>query len=205
MRTLLLLLLNLFLGVAHAQETSEETTSTESVAFRDLPHVVALTDATFEHETQASTGATTGSWLLLFHSSNAYDEIYGPPLDESFWFDRHVVLASLSMKEATTTWERFKVGKALPKMVYLHKGLYYTFAKPPGGYTWASIQRFLENPGEGLPIPSPRSSMDHFYDLWSDMMQAGGPLFKGILFVYGLLASIALFNHLSKKKKEKKS
>ena len=28
--------------------------------------VVSLTDQTFEHQTQASTGMTTGSWLVLF-------------------------------------------------------------------------------------------------------------------------------------------
>ena len=29
-----------------------------------------LTDATFEHDTQASTGATTGDWFVLFHSTD---------------------------------------------------------------------------------------------------------------------------------------
>ena len=31
--------------------------------------VVELTDATFEHETQASTGMTTGSWFVFFKAA----------------------------------------------------------------------------------------------------------------------------------------
>lgn len=29
-----------------------------------------LTDASFEHDTQASTGATTGDWFVLFHNTS---------------------------------------------------------------------------------------------------------------------------------------
>jgi len=30
--------------------------------------VIQLTDQTFEHQTQASTGQTTGKWLVMFHA-----------------------------------------------------------------------------------------------------------------------------------------
>lgn len=32
--------------------------------------VAVLTDANFEHDTQATTGGTTGSWLVLFHDGD---------------------------------------------------------------------------------------------------------------------------------------
>ena len=32
--------------------------------------VEKLTDANFEHDTQATTGSTTGNWLVLFHDAN---------------------------------------------------------------------------------------------------------------------------------------
>ena len=30
--------------------------------------IAVLTDENFEHDTQATTGSTTGSWLILFHN-----------------------------------------------------------------------------------------------------------------------------------------
>ena len=44
-------LLLLFLGLTLSQETKKEP--------------IVLRDSTFEHLTQASTGATTGDWLVL--------------------------------------------------------------------------------------------------------------------------------------------
>ena len=38
-------------------------------------NVVVLTDANFEHDTQATTGSTTGRWLVVFHNKNNYDEV----------------------------------------------------------------------------------------------------------------------------------
>ena len=37
--------------------------------------VAVLTDANFEHDTQATTGSTTGRWLILFHNKNNYAEV----------------------------------------------------------------------------------------------------------------------------------
>ena len=34
----------------------------------DLSESVVLTDDDFEHRTQASTGATTGTWFVKFHA-----------------------------------------------------------------------------------------------------------------------------------------
>ena len=36
--------------------------------------VAVLTDANFEHDTQATTGSTTGRWLILFNNKNNHDE-----------------------------------------------------------------------------------------------------------------------------------
>ena len=37
--------------------------------------VATLTDANFEHDTQATTGSTTGRWLVVFHDKHNYDEV----------------------------------------------------------------------------------------------------------------------------------
>ncbi|CAB9502513.1 expressed unknown protein [Seminavis robusta] len=40
-----------------------------SVVFA-VEDIAVLTDANFEHDTQATTGSTTGRWLVLFHNGN---------------------------------------------------------------------------------------------------------------------------------------
>jgi len=37
--------------------------------------IAILTDANFEHDTQATTGSTTGRWLILFHNANNKAEV----------------------------------------------------------------------------------------------------------------------------------
>jgi hypothetical protein len=39
-------------------------------AFDDTSSIAVLTDSNFEHDTQATTGSTTGRWLVLFHAGN---------------------------------------------------------------------------------------------------------------------------------------
>ena len=41
-----------------------------------------LTDGTFEHDTQASTGATTGDWFVLFHNTSCTTKLIIEPIWE---------------------------------------------------------------------------------------------------------------------------
>ena len=52
------LLMIMVVRVVHVTGEEEEEVGTTSA------HVVELTDTTFEHLTQASTGATTGDWFV---------------------------------------------------------------------------------------------------------------------------------------------
>ena len=38
-----------------------------------------LTDSSFEHDTQAATGATTGDWLVFFGNPRVHGELEGTP------------------------------------------------------------------------------------------------------------------------------
>jgi len=92
--------------------------------------VVKLIDANFEHETQAYTGQTTGSWLLWFYDTGDKTAISGgggskPSLSEeggdeqgdederpeilndSWWSDHNFVLASVHAQLARDTVKRF--------------------------------------------------------------------------------------------------
>ena len=43
----------------------------------EAAEVTVLTDATFEHQTQSSTGQTTGKWFVKFYAPCKFRSIYG--------------------------------------------------------------------------------------------------------------------------------
>jgi len=48
--------------------------TTNYVAANEIAH---LTDENFEHDTQATTGSTTGRWLVFFHTTENYKDVRG--------------------------------------------------------------------------------------------------------------------------------
>ena len=46
-----------------------------STVLADDSAIAVLTDANFEHDTQATTGSTTGRWLIFFHDARNRDEV----------------------------------------------------------------------------------------------------------------------------------
>lgn len=54
--------LNLLFNVSILLSVTEAASSVKSL----MPIVYELTDYNFEHDTQATTGSTTGDWLILF-------------------------------------------------------------------------------------------------------------------------------------------
>jgi thiol-disulfide isomerase/thioredoxin len=95
--------------------------------------VVQLTDTTFEHQTQVSTGATTGSWLIMFTTTasrcascelvkqvlQGLDE--DPELPE-----QGTVLGTVNVDTNPNTAARFQIS-TLPTIVYFHKGRMYRY------------------------------------------------------------------------------
>ncbi|VEU40526.1 unnamed protein product [Pseudo-nitzschia multistriata] len=93
---------------------------------------VTLTDETFEHQTQASTGMTTGSWLVLFGIPNCSNcESLKPVLaelgsDEEL-YERGILTASVDCSEkGSGVCFRFSATR-LPVLVYLHKKRMYRY------------------------------------------------------------------------------
>ena len=220
LRKSLLCLLLVFFFAAHAQEDEgttiqaqakdEGTTSHDApkgegtTLLSDLSFSVPLTDQTFEHETQASTGQTAGSWLVWIYRANEETKIYGEMPEESFWTDHHIVWATMNVKYAANTRERFGL-KELPAVMFIHKGKFYRFSQPPGGYTWEGLVRFCtEDYGPANDIPSPKNQWDTFYDLWKQAKTEGGVLFGGVVLVFAALLIGALVSQSGKGATKKK-
>lgn len=191
MRFLLLILA--LLSLARAQDPEE------SRFYLDTPGLVALSDDNFEHETQAASGQTTGSWLVFFHTPRDETMIYGALPEEDFFAEHHIVLGAVNTKKGILSWERFQV-KQLPSFVFIHKGKYYKFQKPPGGYTWSTLVRFVTQDVEyveGTPVPLERHQLSFLWDVYEAMMkEVGGAYFRKLGYAFGVMIFLALGNKL---------
>jgi hypothetical protein len=140
--------------------------------------IIPLTDTTFEHQTQASTGMTTGSWLVYFHVPACTScEILKPILQklstEEALVERGIVVASVDCSESSGVCQRFSIDN-LPSMMYLHKKQLYNV--PPAATTkpreeetteevpstFEILKSFVLEPpiDDARTIPEPPSLMD---------------------------------------------
>jgi hypothetical protein len=93
--------------------------------------IVQLTDETFEHQTQASTGATTGSWFIMISSPSCSScaelkEAFEPLDGDSELYELGIVLGQMDAYSNTDTLARFDILR-LPTLFYIHKGAVYRF------------------------------------------------------------------------------
>jgi thiol-disulfide isomerase/thioredoxin len=168
--------------------------------------VIPLTDATFEHQTQASTGATTGSWLILFHTSScaSCEEQVKPLLTELAdqeqhpeLYERGIVFATVDCEDHPNTAIRFQID-TLPTLLYLHKGSMYRVPPPSTTTTTSSfsletlkrfvLQDYIEVTAEA--IPPPPTAMTYFMDFVSQIKKAteeNSMIAMGLLLMGGLL------------------
>eukprot|EP00529_Nitzschia_sp_RCC80_P027166 CAMPEP_0113462960 /NCGR_PEP_ID=MMETSP0014_2-20120614/12386_1 /TAXON_ID=2857 /ORGANISM="Nitzschia sp." /LENGTH=287 /DNA_ID=CAMNT_0000354889 /DNA_START=181 /DNA_END=1044 /DNA_ORIENTATION=- /assembly_acc=CAM_ASM_000159 len=116
--------------------------------------IIELTDETFEHQTQASTGMTTGSWFVFFFENSQQKEC-GPPCRQisstlaklttdnapeeagedptsstssSSLADQGIIFASVDCEASPVTCTRFNI--LPPALLYFHKKAMYPY---PGG------------------------------------------------------------------------
>lgn len=168
-----LLLLMLTVGVSLSSET---TTGAEQEEAVDIPlspppqtfeYVTKLEDSTFEHLTQASTGGTTGSWLVYFHDSSPDDttpSMTGSFPSEQEFLNVHVVVGSLDVDRNPKTRARFRTVNNIPSFVYLHRKKMYSFQLRD----WDQIMAFVLDPPFDLAenIPPPQNLLDKLSEHW---------------------------------------
>jgi len=130
--------------------------------------VVQLTDKTFEHLTQASTGMTTGSWFIKFYASwcghcksmaAGYDLL---AMDEEL-IAKGIVLGKVEVPDHREVGKRFGI-KGFPTLIFLHRSKMYRYS---GARSVDSMKKFLLSEYEkvdGLPIPQPPTAMDQLME-----------------------------------------
>lgn len=132
--------------------------------------VVTLTDDTFEHQTQASTGMTTGSWLIFFkaqrcpHCNKLMPQYEDLSNDEEL-LERGIVLATLDVKDCPRVMNRFMI-RGFPSLIYLHKKQLYEYS---GKRSYESLKEFVLDGFEKVEaksIPPPPSVLESYVKLF---------------------------------------
>ncbi|CAG0894856.1 unnamed protein product, partial [Darwinula stevensoni] len=126
-----------------------------------------LTDENFEHLTQASSGATTGDWLLFFHHDgcSACEEVT-PTLEAAASRSRHHQnVAKINMKKGgVKTARRFGIYEA-PSFLLLHLGRVYRY--PFQETSVETLIKFMQKGfdlTQGNPVPLPKSYPEEVWD-----------------------------------------
>jgi thiol-disulfide isomerase/thioredoxin len=179
--------------------------------------IIPLTDATFEHQTQASTGSTTGSWLILFHTSSCSSceevkpvltELAGQEEQHPELSEHGIVLGTVDCEEHPNTAMRFQID-TMPTLLYLHKGSMYRV--PTSSLSLEELKGFVLQDYikvEAEAIPPPPTAMTYFMDFVSQIQKAteGNSLIAmALLLMGGLLVGTVgtLIVALMGQKKEK--
>lgn len=193
---------------------SEDDIHETIMAYKE-PCVRDLTDTSFEHLTQAATGATTGDWLIEFFKDECEDCALLRARLETVGCKNRGRLNVAMVNKGTTgavTGRRFEVG-AVPALIFFRLGRMYRYTLEK--YDVDSLNSFVNGwyknvPGESIPLP--KTPFDDVVQMCVDYLREypvlcvvmiGLPILLFIAFIY--LTASTPEKPKSKKTKKKKS
>ncbi|XP_059611959.1 thioredoxin domain-containing protein [Phlebotomus argentipes] len=138
------------------------------------PSVKELSDDTFEHLTQASSGATTGDWFIMFYSPECVDcqrlnavwEAVGATLKTRLNVAR-VNKGALG----SSTARRFNIQR-VPEFIFIRQGKYYKYEIKK--FDVKSLVTFAQDWYKNATphkVPVPQSPFDNLVDLGVQVVQ----------------------------------
>lgn len=103
-----------------------------------------LNEDSFEHLTQASTGATTGDWLVIFFDSSC--QSYLPAIEgAAIQLKQRMNVAKVNIEENSALAKRFDI-KECPTTYFLRLGkMYLYFSEEKERYDIKSLRHFASN------------------------------------------------------------
>eukprot|EP00931_Biecheleriopsis_adriatica_P047788 TRINITY_DN27575_c0_g2_i1.p1 TRINITY_DN27575_c0_g2~~TRINITY_DN27575_c0_g2_i1.p1 ORF type:complete len:161 (+),score=35.05 TRINITY_DN27575_c0_g2_i1:92-574(+) len=136
-----------------------------------------LTDETFEHLTQASTGMTTGSWVVLFRAKtcetcDAFEEVLENAEEELR--ESYVLPAVVHQEDSPGLWKRFRIGE-VPTVLLLAKHKLYRFGQDNLDVL-NSVRRALDGELVGEEIPAEPSFVEILMQKVKGLFGGGGEL-----------------------------
>eukprot|EP01068_Selenidium_serpulae_P007317 Selendium_serpulae@DN4680_c0_g1_i1.p1 len=132
-----------------------------SVALRNRGTVVNLTDDTFEHDTQATSGSTTGDWFIKFYAPwCGHCKNLAPTWDTlAKELKGEVTIADVDCTVQKSTASRFRI-KSYPTLIFLRQGQMYKYN---GSREDAALADFAKGGYSAVtpePIPVPVNTLD---------------------------------------------
>jgi protein disulfide-isomerase-like protein len=149
--------------------------------------VVVLTVANFEHDTQVTSGATTGDWFVKFYApwcghckalAPGWDELareLKTKADEGM----SINVAKVDVTTNVALGKRFDV-KGFPSLIFFSKGMMYKY---PAGKEWPREKEALlkfalgayKDAAEGEPTPPPPNLADEVKKVAAQLVEAVRP------------------------------
>lgn len=172
-----------------------------------------LHDSNFEKLTQASTGRTTGNWLIYFYTDNDRTKMHGDMLSTEILAEEyHTTIAAMNIVEnektkhkSSSTFRRFSM-KRIPSILYIEAktGLAYRIPKLNNyGYSWDDIIEFMKHPDQelGFEIPKQKTIWSIVYEEIQRDIHSTAFVFISIfvLMIVGLYGANHLANYIVNK------
>lgn len=179
------------------------------------PSVKELTDVTFEHQTQAATGATTGDWFVMFYNDECWACFRMSAALETVGCkhrDRLNVARVNKQTHGEKTGRRFSLGlDNNPTLIFFRAGKMYKYTlnqHDPESMS-SFVSGFYKNyPAESIPLP--KTPFDDLVQLCVDYIQEY-PALVGVGVALPILLLLAFYflmrseePKIKKSKKKKK-
>jgi thioredoxin domain-containing protein 5 len=197
----------------------------EDDAAEAVPSLVrVLTDSSFEHDTQAVTGATTGDWFVEFYApwcghckrlEETWDKLAAKLAEDREAGEITPIIAKVDATQEKKIAERFKIG-GFPTLLMFSKGQMYTYEGSrtlDALYEWCKNRTYRKDSSEPVPkgwdemSPMEKAMQVFEATVKKDMEQiwnyhkAAFFLALGVVFLLGLLLGGMLCGGKQAKKK----
>ncbi|XP_015608228.1 thioredoxin domain-containing protein [Cephus cinctus] len=173
------------------------------------PIVKELTDDTFEHLTQASSGATTGDWFIMFYSTDCVEcqrlgarwETVGAKLKQKL----NVARVNKYTTGASTA-RRFNVFE-VPEFIFFRQGKMYRYQIPRYDVnSFVSFAKDWYRNTHGEKVPHPQSPFDDVTQMIANFLHENpwvmklGSISIGVLVIVSVASKLRGKSETSRKK-----
>jgi len=159
----------------------------------DASNVIVLTSDNFEHDTQASTGGTTGDWFVEFYAPWCrHCQDLAPIWEElAESLKGQVNVAKVDVTENSDLAKQFGIG-GYPTLIMFHDGKMYKYA---GARTLEAMKKFAGGGYAdivGVPVPKPPTVSEQIIDQVVDVYRQTERVFHVAPFAFAFIFSLGV-------------
>ncbi|XP_011301871.1 thioredoxin domain-containing protein [Fopius arisanus] len=166
------------------------------------PIVKELTDETFEHLTQASSGATTGDWFVMFYSNDCIDcQRMGARWEAVGARIKNRVNVARVNKHTTgaSTARRFNVFN-VPEFILFRQGKMYRYQVPKYDINaFVSFAKDWYKNAQSEIVPVPQSPFDDLTQMIANFLRENPWIMKLASIIMGVMIIVSVASKLRKK------